>query len=225
MTSNIYRNLPDFIETFELFDGTEAGAIFVRRVAGIDVRANREEALARLEGVHRTALSHMNLDDRKLIRAEGVHGQEVAIVRDSYMREPVPDVDALITARRNVLLGVYVADCCAVYVHDPVHNIVGLAHSGRKGTELNVVGNMLGVMKDEFGSRPADLLAQLSPCIRPPFYEVDFAEDIKKQLKEAGVREIADPGTCTAENWDQYYSYRREKGKTGRMLAVAWLKG
>ncbi|MEM0897936.1 MAG: laccase domain-containing protein [Verrucomicrobiota bacterium] len=29
-----------------------------------------------------------------------------------------------------------------------------------------------------------------------------------------------DCGTCTAENVEIYYSYRREKGKTGRMLAM-----
>jgi copper oxidase (laccase) domain-containing protein len=37
---------------------------------------------------------------------------------------------------------------------------------------------------------------------------------------QAGVREIRDEGICTACHLDEYYSYRREKGKTGHMLAL-----
>jgi copper oxidase (laccase) domain-containing protein len=34
------------------------------------------------------------------------------------------------------------------------------------------------------------------------------------------VKEIRDSGVCTACDLDHYYSYRAEKGKTGRMLAL-----
>ena len=74
-------------------------------------------------------------------------------------------------------------------------------------------------MHDHFGSRPEDLTVQLSPCIRPPWYEVDFAAEIAAQCRAAGVAQIADNGTCTAAHPDRYYSYRREKGRTGRLLA------
>lgn len=219
------NSLPDFVEPCRAFSGTEAVGIFIRRVPGIAARADREQALEQLEHVHRHTLSHLHVDDRKLIRAEGVHGNEVKVVKDCYLREPVAGVDALITARRNVLLGIYVADCCAIYLHDPEHNVVALAHSGRKGTELNIAAETVNAMREEFGTDPGALLAQLSPCIRPPRYEVDFAARIHEQLEELGITRITDDGVCTAENWEKYYSYRREKGKTGRMLAVIWLKG
>ncbi len=67
---------------------------------------------------------------------------------------------------------------------------------------------------------PADLVAQLSPCIRPPFYEVDFAAEIIQSLKRSGVSRIFDSGENTAANLEKYYSYRMEKGQTGRMLAL-----
>jgi copper oxidase (laccase) domain-containing protein len=35
------------------------------------------------------------------------------------------------------------------------------------------------------------------------------------------VRDIFDCGACTASNPEQYYSYRRERGRTGRLLALA----
>ena len=77
-------------------------------------------------------------------------------------------------------------------------------------------------MKSEYGSNPESMIAQLSPCIRPPWYEIDFARTIRDQCADSGLAEdrVYDPGTCTAENVERYYSYRREKGRTGRMLAV-----
>jgi copper oxidase (laccase) domain-containing protein len=75
-------------------------------------------------------------------------------------------------------------------------------------------------MRDEFGCKPERMIAQLGPCIRPPNYEVDFAALIRSQCAAAGVREIHDCGACTAAQPDRYYSYRTEKGKTGRMLGL-----
>jgi purine-nucleoside/S-methyl-5'-thioadenosine phosphorylase / adenosine deaminase len=73
---------------------------------------------------------------------------------------------------------------------------------------------------ESFGSEPAQLIVQLSPCIRPPHYEIDFAAEIIRQCRALGVKEIHDSGVCTANEVGRYYSYRAEKGKTGRMLAL-----
>ena len=128
--------------------------------------------------------------------------------------------DGIITNQRRVTLGIYVADCCAVYIFDPKTPAIGLVHSGRKGTELGVVTNAINQMVHRFSSDPANMIVQLSPCIRPLHYEVDFAAEIMQQCQAFGVKEIHDSGICTACNLDRYYSYRAEKGKTGRMLAL-----
>jgi copper oxidase (laccase) domain-containing protein len=134
-----------------------------------------------------------------------------------------PACDGIITNQRSIALGIYVADCCAVHIVDPKTPAIGLVHSGRKGTELGVVTNAIRQMIERFGSDPASMIVQLSPCIRPPHYEVDFAAEISRQCRTLGVRHIHDSGTCTASDPGRYYSYRAEKGKTGRMLAVLGL--
>jgi copper oxidase (laccase) domain-containing protein len=106
---------------------------------------------------------------------------------------------------------------------DPKTDAIGLVHSGRKGTELGVVTNAIKQMIERFGSDPAHMIVQLSPCIRPPPYEIDFAAEIMRQCRALGVQHIHDSGTCTACDLARYYSYRAEKGKTGRMLAVIGL--
>jgi copper oxidase (laccase) domain-containing protein len=65
---------------------------------------------------------------------------------------------------------------------------------------------------------------QLSPCIRPPHYEIDFAAEIVRQCRAAGVNHVHDCNICTACDLARYYSYRVEKGKTGRMLALLALR-
>ena len=134
-----------------------------------------------------------------------------------------PGSDGIITNQHGMALGVYAADCCAVYIVDPKTPAIGLVHSGRKGTELGVVTNAIKQMIDRFGSDPANMIVQLSPCIRPPHYEIDFAAEIVRQCHALGVKEIHDSGGCTACDLDRYYSYRAEKGKTGRMLALIGL--
>jgi len=128
--------------------------------------------------------------------------------------------DGIITNQRKVALGIHVADCCAVYIVDPKKPAIGLVHSGKKGTELGVVSNAIAQMKAHFGSNPAELVVQLSPCIRPPHYEVDFAAEIIGQCRAQGVKQNHKSGISTACHLDLYYSYRAEKGKTGRMLAL-----
>src|SRR2546430_11848757 len=75
-------------------------------------------------------------------------------------------------------------------------------------------------MIDRFESNPAKMIVHLSPCIRPPHYEIDSASKIIRQFRTLDVQHIHDSGTCTACDLGRYYSYRAEKGKTGRMLAV-----
>lgn len=194
---------------------------FTTRVAGIDVRADKQEALRRLDAVHREVREAWQIGRGPLVTAEQVHGNEIGIVdTPQHQNHCFDGCDGLITNQRDCCLGIYVADCCAVYIVDPVHHAIGLVHSGRKGTELQIATNAIRLMGERFGSRPSDLAVQLSPCIRPPHYEVDFAAQIVRNCREAGVQEVHDCGVCTACELDRYYSYRAEKGKTGRMLAL-----
>jgi polyphenol oxidase len=189
---------------------------FVLRVPELDVRTDRASALARISSHHDAVLRQ--LGDRALRIAEQIHGNGVAAV-DVRSPEQTSGVDALVTNDPQVVLGIYVADCCAVYFVDPVRSAIALAHSGRKGTELNIAGATVTLMNSVFGSEPPNLVVQLSPCIRPPFYEVDFAAEIRSQLKESGVLQVFDCGENTGSDLQRFYSYRMEKGRTGRMLA------
>jgi polyphenol oxidase len=197
---------------------------FVTRIAGIDVSHNKSEALKRLEAAHREIRRAIGLGDWPLITAEQIHGNKVAIIDTRVESDKhFAGYDGFITNQPRIALGIHVADCCAVYIVDPKIPAIGLVHSGRNGTELGVVPIAITQMIESFGSNPTELTIQLSPCIRPPHYEVDFAARIIEQCRALGVKEIHDTGRCTACHPDLYYSYRAEKGRTGRMLALLGL--
>jgi len=159
--------------------------------------------------------------DRKFVSARQVHGNQTAVINSEVAADHCFEgCDGLITNQRDVCLGIYVADCCAVYLVDQNGRGISLVHSGKKGTQLGVVSRAIDSMRKEFGIAPTDLIVQLSPCIRPPHYEIDFAADIVRQCRDAGIKEVHDSGICTACDLEHYYSYRAEKGRTGRMLAL-----
>ena len=193
---------------------------FTLRVADIELSHNKMEVLARLDCVHREIRSEHGLGRAPFITAQQVHGERIGVVDKATAEDECFDgCDGLITNQRGVCLGIYVADCCAVFVVDPIHNAIGLVHSGKKGTELGIISNAINSMVEHFDSRFADLIVQLSPCIRPPHYETDFAAEIARQCRDLGITAVNDCGVCTACDLNRCYSYRAEKGRTGRMLA------
>ncbi|HEY2341622.1 MAG TPA: polyphenol oxidase family protein [Chthoniobacteraceae bacterium] len=207
------------VETFPALRNLGCIHGFTQRIPGLDVKASREIALERLDQSHAVARSALGLGERRFITARQVHGRDVAVIA-ARSRDRAEGVDGLITASRDVCLGIYVADCCPVYLVDPVRKVVALLHSGRKGSELGIASEAIARMRSEFQCDPADIVAQLGPCIRPPHYEVDFAAQIVASCREAGLTQIEDCGVCTASHPELYYSYRAEKGQTGRMLAL-----
>jgi len=210
--------------------------VFAQRIPGIDVSAEKAEVLERLDAKHQEIRKATGFNHWPLFTAQQIHGNKIAVievgtprcgVQSAQRADPTggefPGCDGIITNQSGIAIGIYVADCCAVYIVDPKTPAIGLVHSGRKGTELRVVTNAIKQMIERFGSDPANMIVQLSPCIRPPHYEIDFAAEIIGQCRALGVQHIHDSGTCTACDLSRYYSYRAEKGKTGRMLAVLGL--
>ena len=200
--------------------------VFTQRIPGVDVSHDKAEVLRRLDAAHREIRNAIGVGDWPLLTAQQIHSNKIAVA-DACSRGPVgrefPGCDGLITSQPGIALGIYVADCCAVYLIDLQTPAIGLVHSGKRGTATGVVSNAIGQMIDRFGSDPENMIVQLSPCIRPPHYEIDFAAEIARQCRALGVKQIHDSGICTACDLGRYYSYRAEKGKTGRMLALIGL--
>ena len=165
----------------------------------------------------------------------------------------IQNVDALITDAPGVPLLLRFADCVPIMFFDPAHHAIGLAHAGWRGTVAKVVTNTVLEMQSHFATEPAQLVAVIGPSIGPCCYTVgaDVQERVRSafpdapglltglngatrldlweanalQLRELGVKNIEVSGLCTSDRTDEWYSWRREKGQTGRFAAIIALKG
>ena len=120
-----------------------------------------------------------------VIQGHQVHGSRVAIVdRPGMTREELEGYDALVTDLPGVAIGVRTADCVPVLLYDPVKRVVAAVHAGWKGTVMHISEGVLEAMGQEFGSRPANLLASIGPSIGPDSFQV--GEEVAEKFKQAG---------------------------------------
>jgi YfiH family protein len=176
-----------------------------------------------------------------------VHGDDILAAHGPVESvKDYPDADAFITDEKNLALAIRTADCVPVFIFDPRRRAIGLAHAGWKGTYQSIAARTVHKMQAEYASRIADLKVVLGPGIRKCCYQVgeefrdnfpSYVEDRegllyadmisanRDQLLRAGVGQenILDSGTCTCCNKD-YFSFRRDGLKAGRMISLIMLK-
>lgn len=90
------------------------------------------------------------------------------------------NIDGLMTDEKGIALVTYYADCVPLLFLDPVHQAIGLAHSGWRGTVNRMGKHMMEAMAEAFGSRPAEMIAAVGPSICQACYEV--GEEVAEQF-------------------------------------------
>ena len=212
--------------------------------AGRDLKRNR-----------RLFLDGLGIDYRDLIAGQQVHGAKIILVNKSHKGRGalsgdslLENTDGFITEEKNLPLAAFTADCLSVFLLDARKGAIGLVHAGWRGTHQKIAACAVRLMQQRFKSRPEDLLVGFGPAIRKCCYEVeenftqlfksgiikkknkiylDLIANNKGQLLKSGVRRksILDSKICTACQNKEFFSFRREKDRAGRMMSVIMLKG
>jgi YfiH family protein len=132
----------------------------------------------------------LSVDPARLLLVKQVHGVRVAIARrgrtDGWTR---PEADAIITDDPAVAVGVRVADCAPVLIFDPAGNVAGAAHAGWRGTASGAATAAVAALRDTLGSRPADLIAAIGPCLGRCCGEV--GPDVLEAFRTGGADEAS----------------------------------
>ncbi len=197
---------------------------FAVRQEDVDVKASKSETQSKLQQRHDVLLRSEGIKPPKLNLVKQVHGNRIVIVDSLRKKRQMPEADGLVTSLAGVPIGIHVADCCAIYLVEMKHRVIGMLHSGRKGTEANIVKEGVKALRMLCHGDSTNIVAVLSPCIRECCYDVDFVSQIESQLHSQGVTEVWRHPDCTGCRSDLYYSYRKEKGQTGRMLAFMMIQ-
>jgi len=117
------------------------------------------------------ALAVADLPAGCLVTAYQTHGSDVAVVDRIWAREAAPRVDAMVTDRPAIALGILTADCAPVLFADPAARVIGAAHAGWRGALGGVLEATVRAMA-ALGARPERLQVAIGPCIGPDSYEV-----------------------------------------------------
>ena len=106
------------------------------------------------------------------------------------------DVDGLITDCPGITLFTFYADCVPLYFADVRRHVIGLSHSGWRGTTGRMGAVTLRAMKDNFGTEPGDVLAAIGPSICGDCFEVgpEVVEEFRRSFGEEILQRICRPG-------------------------------
>jgi hypothetical protein len=192
-------------------------------------------------------------DAEKLLNAGIPSGQKVylpiqkhtdrVVILEADMKPAV--ADAVITNRKDILVGVQAADCVPMVVFDRRNMVIGAVHAGWRGTAAQILKKTIRAMSENFHSSADDMFIAIGPSIRGCCYHV--GADVHKAIcasagdgdcsseKESGffvdlasanmlqavslgvMRErIWISGECTFCNPERFHSYRYHGDTAGR---------
>lgn len=194
-------------------------------------------------------LKSMSLSDKYICMCHQVHGKSVKVLDEKIEFKQkftsFEAYDGMITNRKDLVLVTYHADCVPIFFYAPKEGVIGLAHAGWKGTKEKIVQVMLKKFYRLYKVAAKDVRVVIGPAADSCCYEVDqvvmdaFDEKYyvnksddghcKISLKAINLDLLLDMGVrrkhvevaneCTICD-EQFFSHRREKGKTGRMIAI-----
>ncbi|HWA47750.1 MAG TPA: peptidoglycan editing factor PgeF [Dongiaceae bacterium] len=117
------------------------------------------------------ALQQAGLPENSLFTAYQIHSPDVLVVEGPWTGDDRPRVDAMVTKRKGITLGVLSADCVPVLFADPEAGVVGAAHAGWRGAVTGVLQATVKAMVD-LGAKAEHIRAAIGPCIGAASYEV-----------------------------------------------------
>lgn len=250
-----------FCEFEELTQAGIDNAVFMRKGGvspvpwdSLNVGTRVGDDPARVIENHRRLFKAIGRPLESMFDSAQVHGSTTLTAKAprGYVDERL-EGDALLTDNPEVTLFMRFADCMPIFLFDATRRVVGLVHTGWRGTVGGTLSNALKTLLSYYGSRPKDILAAIGPGIGAHHYEVGkevieavqrsfgvHADDLLPQedgkvkfdmwaankllLEEGGVEQIVISGICTACQMGDWFSHRGEGGKTGRFGALIGLK-
>jgi YfiH family protein len=243
----------DSPEIFHQFPGlvavqsTRLGGVSLPPFDSLNLGLSTEDKKELVDQNRLSFLSVLGLSENDIASSGQVHGNAVLVATETQRAQCY---DAVITNKKGLFAAVTVADCTPVLIYDPVNSAVAAIHAGWKGTVQQIAKGTLDKMKSSYGTEPANCFAYIGTCISEKTFEVGpgvadlFTTELKRfdpiinkffvDLKKANLQQLIQEGVpvkqievsrnCTVLNNDRYFSYRKEKGQTGRMLALIGIK-
>lgn len=141
-----------------------------------------------------------------MVFSQQTHTTNVRVVTDADrgmgMVRPLEyqDVDGLVTNVPGICLVTFYADCVPLFFVDPVKRVIGLSHSGWRGTVGKIGKRTVELMEKEYGCNPREIYAAIGPSICQDCYEV--SEEVVEQFRQQ----------FHPSDWERLF-YQKENGR------------
>jgi YfiH family protein len=199
------------------------------------------------ENVHKNRelfFQALKSDSQQSAQGVQIHGNTIQIVDHPGTFE---STDALITNRKNIPIVIKTADCAPVILFEPEQRVIAAVHAGWRSVVKGILENTIRIMVSDFNCNPENIKCAIGPSIRFCCYEIkndvssrfpddvilwendksylDIPKAIQMRLVDQGIQieNIDDGELCTACNEHLFFSHRRDRGKTGRMMMAVYL--
>ncbi len=252
-------NLNKFDAIFHCFT-TRLGGISQGPYESLNLGLGTDDDLKNVMQNYHILAQSIGIEDSDFVTSFQTHTNNIRIVssidkgKGITIKRDYRDVDGLITNEKKIALVTTHADCVPLFFYDPKIGVVGVAHSGWKGTLYEIAREMIYKFTYNFNSNAGDIIVSIGPSLCQSCFEVD--EDVKDlflnenqeykkfmysigeksyidlwsineyMLIKCGVKKdnIENMNICTKCNTEKFFSHRGQKGKRGTMAAVIMLK-
>lgn len=229
-------------DDFITIDDGKFKIVFTNAEKGRSFNRNTEDGIKELNSLRK------EFDAKDIIYLKQIHSDKILnyTCNDENIKDE--EGDAIITNEKNIIIGVFTADCVPIILIDEEKEVMAAIHSGWRGTFESITLKTIEKMKSEFNTNEMNIKAYIGPHIRKCCYEIseelksNFIEKKKTiskeelfdgnnlnlescivdDLKKAGVKEynINSLNLCTHCNDDiKLHSYRKSQGSYGRMFS------
>ena len=113
----------------------------------------------------------VGIHDGRIVTMRQVHGDNIVEVKDKSLKE-VGEADGMITAEKDIFLGVLTADCVPVLFVAPKEKLVAAVHAGWRGTLAGIAAKAARLFTDHNHLAADEIEVALGPSIGWCCYEV-----------------------------------------------------
>ncbi len=183
---------------------TRVGGVSEGIYASMNLSFTRGDKPKHVEENYRRMASIFGVDVERFVCSDQTHTTNIRVITEEDCGKGITrerdynNVDGFITNVPNIVLTTLYADCVPLYFVDPVQKVIGLAHSGWKGTVEKIGAKMIAQMTQQFGCDVKNIHVAIGPSICQNCYEV--SEDVALSFQdvfgteESLLKEIATSG-------------------------------
>ncbi len=236
-------------DTVQAFTSTRKNGHSVAAYASLNLAQHVEDIGSIVERNRDRLIKDFNLPSQP-IWLQQTHSNTVIVADDYQNAITPPEADASWTSNPNVVCTVLTADCLPVFFTNKQGDRIAAAHAGWRGALNGIITSSFLAT----GIAAEDCLVWLGPAIGAEAFEVgadvyqafvsknpentiafkqtddqhwlcDIYQLVRIELQQLGIHSVYGGGFCTYSDEENFYSFRRDGARTGRMASLIWLAG